>query len=281
MLIILGCCTACETMKQVKFNAPKVSASDLHIAGATFQALNLTLDLDVDNPSSFNTALAGFAYSVLVNDKPLVTGTHDQPTTFSAGSKSTLSVPLTLTFDDLFKTIPALLKQDTFDYQINADLSFATPFPVMGNVTIPLQKSGNLPIIRPPTINGMTLEKKALNLSGADLALKLNINNPNRFALALNGFDYNFKGNGQNWASGQITTPTSLPEQGNQELTVPIRLSFLAIGATAFQLLSGGQDFETDLTGTMSLGSSLAYFPAATIPIDLQKTLKLGALTAK
>ena len=279
-LVILGCGTGCETMKQVKFKAPKVSAKDLNIEGASFQDLNLKLDLAVDNPSSFATSLAAFSYSVLVDDKALVTGTHDEPTTFSAGTTSTFSVPLTLTFDDLFKTIPSLLKQDSFDYQINADLSFATPFPVIGDITIPIQKSGNLPIIRPPTIQGLALEKKALTLSGADLALKLNISNPNRFALALNGFDYTFKGNGQNWASGNIATPTRLPEQGDQEFTIPIQLNFLAIGTTAFQLLSGGGDFNTKLSGTMSLGSSLEYLQNMSLPIDVQKTLKLGSTTS-
>jgi hypothetical protein len=82
-------------------------------------------------------------------------------------------------------------------------------------------------------------------------------------------------GNDQSWASGTTSNPVVLTKKGDASLSIPIRLNFLAIGKTAFQLLTGGTEFSSKLTGNLTVDSSLKYLPETVVPIDFQKKLSL------
>ena len=275
-LLIIGllAMAGCETIESVtKSKLPTVKASDAKIAAANFNAIDFLIDLEIQNPNAFGLSLSGFDYDLQINKDSFLTGAKSEALRLEANQSSKVAIPMSLPLQELATKIPDILKQDTFDYAFAAQLQF--DMPLVGTFNVPIRKTGTLPVIRPPKIKDLKLAKKGINLTGADLELNLNIENPNNFDLQMKQFQYSFMGNDQSWASGTTANPVALTKKGDASLSIPIRLNFLAIGKTAFQLLTGGKEFSSKLTGNLTVDSSLKYLPETVVPIDFQKSLSL------
>ena len=266
--------TGCETVeKAVSSKLPSVKADDVRLKTASFNALDLIVDLDIENPNMFGLSMSGFDYDLQVSDKSLLSGNKTDPLRLEGGQSSVVSVPMSVSFQDLASTIPNILEQDSFDYAFNGNLSFNIP--LMGIVKVPVSKAGTLPVIRPPKIKDIGISKRGITLTGADLDLNVSIENSNAFDLLLKEFQYSFGGNEQTWASGKTGKSLDLSGKGTGELSIPVHLNFLSLGKTVFQLLSGADAFNAQLSGNMLLDSSLNYLPETSIPINFQKNLSL------
>jgi LEA14-like dessication related protein len=188
-LLIVGLLgmTGCETIESMtKSKLPTVKASDAKIAAANFSAIDFLIDLEVQNPNAFGLSLSGFDYDLQINDDSFLTGTKTDALRLEANQSSTIAIPMSLPLQDLATKIPDILKQDTFDYAFAAQLQFNMP--LVGMINVPIRKIGTLPVIRPPRIKDLKLAKKGINLTGADLELNLNIENPNNFDLQMKQF---------------------------------------------------------------------------------------------
>ncbi len=272
LLLLIG--TACETIENsVKTRLPKVAPEAVRIANASFQDVDLNLDLAVDNGNPFALPLKGFDYDFQIQDQTLLSGNSTETRQIAANQISPVSIPINVPFQKLADTIPNLLDQDEVPFNLAANLRFQIP--VLGIINVPVQQSGTLPILRAPTLQDMELKKESLNLTGAKLRLKMAIANPNAFAMNLNALNYNFSANGNTWAKGKAKNPIQLPKKGDGTVEIPITLDFLALGRTAFQLLSGNQDLSTQLDGSMAVDSSLPYFSERTVPFEFSKALAL------
>lgn len=256
-----------------KSKIPQLTSQSVSIAGASFETLDLNVALEIDNPNPFGLTLDGFDYALDLNGNGFLNGEQSEQTNLNANGSSTVSVPIRLTFKELSEAIPTLWEQDEFNYDFKATLPIR--FPVLGIIKVPVETSGTLPVLRAPRIANLRLQKKSLGLTGAELDLSVEIDNPNAFDLSIATFSYSLEGNAQQWASGSLDDATDLLKKSSNTLTVPIRLNFLALGRTVFNLLSGNKEFGTRLTGTLGVSSSLDYLPSATIPIDFERSLSL------
>ena len=270
----LAIVTGCESIqKSASTKLPIATAKDLRIKAADFSTLDLLLDVGIDNPNPFGLTLSGLSYDFVVNNQPLLQGEQNNTLRIEAAQESTLSVPLSLTLQTLANEIPEILQSDSFDYELNTQLQFNLP--LLGSFKVPLTKTGSLPVIRPPRISDVSLAKRKLNLTGADLDLTVNIENPNAFNLVLNGLDYTFTGNQNAWAKGKIENAVEVSSKGDSSIKIPLHLDFIALGTTAFQLLGGSKEFEAALDGSMTLNSSLDFLRNAQLPIHFEKNLSL------
>ena len=267
--------SGCETIKNVAFKVPQASIADLHLVGTDFQSLALELDLDIDNPNPMGATLEAFSYQLQVGGQTVITGEKPTPTKLKPGRSNQITVPMKLNLADLTNLIPNLMAADEFDYEIGTELFFKLPSPLGGSTGLPLKKKGKLPILRPPSITNLDLNTKDLKLTGAELELSFDIKNPNAIKLDLDALNYAFQANGQNWASGKLKQSVALEKKGQAHISFPIKLSFLAVGRTAFQLLSGNKEFDTNLKGSMTFGSSLPFLQKTTVPLDYQQSLRL------
>ena len=114
-----------------------------------------------------------------------------------------------------------------------------------------------------------------MGLTRADLELSLGVTNPNAFAFGLKKLNYDFSVNGQPWAKGTSTDSTAIGKKSDLSIRIPISLSFLEMGQTVVQLLSGGKALDCRLTGDLNLGTSIPAFREASIPLDLASRINL------
>jgi LEA14-like dessication related protein len=266
--------SSCQTLQQLaSIQQPTLEADNVRLSNLSFEAADLILDVKINNPNPVGVSLTGFDYDLQIAGASLVKGDQKSKQTISAGGQSTLQIPVTLVFKDLYQAVQTLKNQDSAMYKIACGLVFNLP--VLGQIRIPVSQSGHLPMIKLPQIKIQSLKVKKMSLTRADLELTLGVSNPNAFAFALKKLNYDFTVNGLAWAKGASTDKASVAGKSDGTIRIPISLSLLDMGQTVVQLLSGGNALDCKLTGDLNLGTSIPAFREAAIPLDLANRINL------
>jgi LEA14-like dessication related protein len=270
-IIILGVVLAihfsCSTVKQLaNIQEPKLSVEKMRFTGLSFDDIDLAFDVNIDNPNQLSATLAGFDYDLKINNASFLQGQQNSDMTIAAMGESTLEVPLTLNFKDLYNTYNSLKSQDSSAYKIDLGLTF--DLPILGKTRVPVSKQGYLPMVKLPSFKVSSLQVKKMGLTSADLVLNLEIDNPNAFNLLADNLSYNFRVNEQSWVKGMLTEQIQISEKDKSSMSIPISLNFLSLGQTALQLLSGNQEINYSFQGNVDLDSALPVFNQVQLPID-------------
>lgn len=249
----------CATLEEMASSSrPQARVEGVRFAHADFSSIDLKFDVAVTNPNRLPIRIAGLDYSVAVQGQSLLNGASNKPLEVAGQSTQTVAVPVTLEFAPILKAVDALKGRDFFDYAFASTL--AVEVPVLGRIKVPVRFSGELPILQAPQLQVLSLEKQRLDLTGAEVALHLAVENPNGFGLNLEDMDYRLTVNERDWAAGNLDAPTSIPENGQAEVTIPISLNFLQVGRTAYEVLTGKGESTYHLDGDLTLGSTLPFF---------------------
>lgn len=253
-VLVSGCAVLNQFAKDA-IQKPTVQVTGSRMTALNFSGVDLMFDLTVDNPNGIGISLAGFDYGVLVNGNSLVSGAQSDGLRIEAGASQAVQIPVTLQFADLYNAVSDLRNRDTTAYELQA--GFAFDLPVLGAVRVPVKKTGGIPLLKLPkvTFGGVRLEN--LNFTSANLALTVDIENPNGFAFDLNALNYDFAVNGKTWGTGVSREAMTITRNGVSSVTVPIRLNFLDIGTSVYQLIQGGRDLNYQLSGDVNLGSTI------------------------
>jgi LEA14-like dessication related protein len=236
------------------------------LTGLSFDKANFLFDLKIQNPNSLGVKLAGFGYDLSINGSSFLKGRENKELNIQAQGETIFQIPLTLSYSHLYQVFQTLLQQDSATYHLKCDLSFELPG--LGPVQIPVSKQGDFPLPKLPTVNVERMELKRLGLSGADLVLGIQVNNPNAFSVIMEGMQYWLNINGQPWASGETGTRVQITEKGENLLEIPILLNFLQIGQSAYQALAEGQSLSYQFQGDLDLTTSLSLLGRTHLPFQ-------------
>jgi len=262
-LLIFGCAALQEI---VKIQKPKVEVQKVRFTGMSFQAINLAFDVKIQNPNPIGAKLAGFDYDFFINDASFLEGQQNTQLDIEALGQSTVEIPLTINFKDLYSTFQSLKNQDSSDYKIACGLSF--DLPVLGPTRIPVSKSGKLPMLKLPNVKIGSLKLNKITFTNADLELNLKVNNPNTFNFLLNGLNYDFTINGKTWAKGITQQQMRIQQKGESTISIPISLNFTQMGRTVYQIITGSNKLNYQLKGNLDLNTSLPLLQQVNLPID-------------
>lgn len=253
LLLSVGGCTALQDLAD-NIQKPKLSVTDMRVTGFNFDEIELTYDVTVDNPNSLSLQLSSYNYDFKLNEETFIEGRQDEYMEIEASGQSTLEVPVTLNFKQVYEGFRDLSDSDEAAYEFLSELTF--DLPVIGDTKIPVSKKGSIPMIKRPSIRVSNLEIRNLSFSSADLALHMEFENPNAFGIRINEFDYGLTINADQWAQGKSLANTLISEKGSSRLTIPLSLNISEIGLSAYRLLSGTEDLNYSLKGTFNLGTT-------------------------
>lgn len=271
LLLVLGCAALKEI---VNIQQPTLDVKQVRFTDLSFEALDLAFDINIQNPNPLGISLAGFDYDFLLNDASFLKGKQDSQMTIASMGASMVTIPLSLKFNDLYNTYKALQNQDSTAYKIGCGLTF--DLPVLGIMRLPVSKTGHLPLLKLPKIADISLKLSKLSLTTADLELKLLVDNPNSFAMALNKLNYNFVINGQSWAKGVSGDRIQVNKKDKSSVSIPVSLNFLQVGKTLYQALANkDQTFNYNLTGDLDFNTSVPLLGQVNLPIDRTGQLKI------
>jgi len=270
LLLLSGCA---EVQQLLNIQKPALAVDRVRMTSLSLDAVGLAVDVAIQNPNAMAVSLAGFDYDFKLNALSFVKGNQDKPLEIPARGNGKIEIPVTLGFREIYDTHQSLKGRDSTDYSITAGLSFNLP--VLGPVRIPVSAGGQLPLVKIPKVSVTSLKLNRMGLTGADLELKLAVDNPNAFSFVMNALKYDFSVNGLSWVRGSRTKAVSMSEKGKAQVTIPVGLNLLQMGETVIQLLRGGSDLNYSLDGNLDLKASLPLLDAVNLPLELAGTVPL------
>jgi LEA14-like dessication related protein len=267
-------CSSVKNLIRENFQKPRVNFAGAKLERLSFEEIGLRFDINVANPNPIGVKLTGFDFDFLLNERSFVQGENNTGVEIPANGSRILPVLVSIKFDDIYQTFAGLRNDDSTSYEINAGVSFDLPF--LGPQRIPVSKSGSVPLIKIPKIGVESLRVERLNFTGADLNLRVRLNNPNPFSFLLNQLNYRLEINGAEWLEGASELSQSVNAKGQSILSLPIALNFLQIGQSAAQLLRGDAVVDYRFHGSANLSSTLPVFGAANFSFDQAGEIRIA-----
>ena len=272
LLIFLSGCATMRELAQAQ--QPNISLKNINLSEISFDNAKLMLDVEIENPNNFSVNLDGYNYDLALNKTPFVKGKFSEPQTINAGAKSNFKVPVEIKYKDLYDTFQSLVGKDKIDYDVLMGFDFNIP--MLGKHTIPLKNKGSLPLPKIPKVKFDDMKLDNLSLSGADLNIKIIVENPNAFDITLNNFNYDLNVDGKEWAKSVSSDKINVPKKGENVLTIPVSIDFFTMGSAAYNAITSSKPLDYKLKGMMNIDTSLPIMKNVNVPLERAGKIKIS-----
>ncbi|MEP1152110.1 MAG: LEA type 2 family protein [Balneola sp.] len=270
-IFLTSSCSAIKDIASIK--KPSLSISDVQVSNISLQDIELTFDIDIENPNAVSINLDSYNFDFLVDNNSFVKGDQPLTTEIKSTATSTIQIPVSFTFNELYQTFSSIKEKDETAYELDAII--AAKLPVLGLTEIPVKKSGTFPIVKPPKISAPRLSVKNLSFTKAELELQLNIDNPNNFGVTLNKLDYKVDINGLKSVSGMTSSAIDVSKKGSNTITVPVSFNLIELGRSAYQLLSSNKPLDYSISGSTNFDATLPFFDTSNYTFDRTGSLNI------
>jgi len=257
---------ACGLLGAAGIERPSVSLDSTRLQSISVRDVDLLLGFEIDNPNALGVRLEGFDYRLSVAGTPLAEGDRREELTVPAGGRSRADLPLSVAWDDLAAIYRSVRSGGETGYRLDAGFTFEVP--VLGPVRIPLTRQGDFPVVRLPRLSVRSVDVRRVTAGGAELALDLEIDNPNDFPFTLRELDYALELAGSRVLSTRDARAVSVARGGSEHWELPLSIDFGEAGRAVAQALSSGGRIDYRLTGTADLTAPVEWLEDTRIPID-------------
>jgi LEA14-like dessication related protein len=114
-----------------------------------------------------------------------------------------------------------------------------------------------------PVVNLKDVAVQGVGLTGGQLAVKLNVFNPNGYRLDATRLSYNVQvgdsGSGVNLATGTLDSQFTVQSGDSTTVTIPVSFTYAGIGAAGRQLLNSGA-VPYRVNGDVTVGTVVGNF---------------------
>ena len=111
---LLSSCATLQDFASIK--KPDLSISSVNITDVSLSDIELTFDVDIDNPNQVAVNLASYNFDFLIDGNSFVKG--DQPLTseIKSATTSVIQIPVRFTFEELYNTFTSIKDKDETPY---------------------------------------------------------------------------------------------------------------------------------------------------------------------
>src|SRR6056297_430391 len=258
-LLLLFFITGCAALKDLaNIQKPSLEYSNIIVQSINFNQAELLFNFEVNNPNPIGITASGYSYDFLVNSNSFLSGNQDRNVNIGSSRSSVLQVPVTLQYTELLNTFRSLLQSDEFNYALSTEFLF--DIPGLGQQRLPANASGRLPIPKIPGFEFAGFNIESISPSGADMELKIGINNPNAFPILLNSASYVLNVNGREWLNTSLSDAVRVSSDGSSEIVIPVQLNAVQMGSVLFDLMRGSTEFDYSLNGNADVGAQIEGF---------------------
>lgn len=248
LIVLLSGCALFE--QEMERRQPTASVEGTRISALSFDSVDLEVDVRIDNPNPVGVRLAGLDYDLRLDGERALSGESNARSNIPARDSGTVSVPITLGFQELYERVSGLRGRNEVDYEV--DLGLNVDVPVLGVQRLSASTSDTLPLPKVPRVSLSDVRVDRLGLTGARMLVDLGVSNPNGFGLDLDALRYSFTVEGQDWVSGMVEESTRLDSNETSTLTVPVELDFASLGSGLYRMLTENRALDYQLQGSMT-----------------------------
>lgn len=272
LFVLVALLSGCSTLqKTLDVKKPEATVAGVSIKDISLEAVTLLVDVNVANPNAFKLNTAGFDLDLMINQSKLVTlAQPDSSLSLPAKGSANMTLPVTLTFDQLLASIGGLGDKAEVDYGIEGDV--AINLPVLGDIDIPVDYAGVLPVPKQPEVEVKNFNLDSIGLSGAEVSVDLEVANPNVFDLNLSDLNYALAIEGKPIGQGNIKA-IDLPQGEKRELTIPLSIGMSDMGMSLYRLMTSSDPINVDVNIGANVGTSLDGWKSIPLQYQTQQTL--------
>ncbi|XP_043708176.1 desiccation-related protein At2g46140-like isoform X2 [Telopea speciosissima] len=172
----------------IGFGKPTADVTAIHIPSIDLKRADFVVDVLVKNPNPVPIPLVDVKYLIESDGRKLMSGLIPDAGTIHAHGSETINIPLTVIYDDIKSTYDDIQPGSVIPYKVS--IEFIVDIPVIGNISIPLEKTGEIPVPYKPDVNLEKIKFDQFSLEETTATLHLKLDNQNDFDLGLNSLDY-------------------------------------------------------------------------------------------
>jgi LEA14-like dessication related protein len=263
-LLLLSCAQMDQFLQRPAVKVESVSVRDLG-----FSDITLAFNLLIHNPNSFGVSLNRFDYMFKVEGKTFLSGVEDNGIQVAAGENSTVEIPITVIYRDLYDLYNDFKNRDSLSYDFSGSIQ---PGGLLQTFEIPFRSSGSLPNVRIPKISLGSLSVVSIGMSGIQLALAMNVSNPNMFGFEIGKFSYEIDLAGNKFASGFTENLAFLPAKKSETIRLPVSLNFTDVATSIRSLLISDRQTVVGLAGSADLKTPLGFLQ---LPFAVEESVSI------
>jgi LEA14-like dessication related protein len=213
-------------------------------------------------------------YALKINQNSLFSGNKTDPLEIAAQGSSAVQIPISLKYEDIYKAVTDLAGKKNSTYTFDGGLSFNLP--VLGNVRLPVSKTGEIPLIKLPKVKVKNINLQSLSWSGASLNMDIAVIGSGGMDLLLDNLSYGLNISGKNWVNGSINNPQKLNADGESIISVPFKLDFMKMGRAAYDIVTGDAQLDYRFTGDMKVSADHPLLKATSFSFEDLSKIKIG-----
>jgi len=169
--------------------------------------------------------------------RKLISGLIPDAGTLKAHGEETVKIPVTLIYDDIKNTYADIKPGSIIPYRIKVDL--LVDVPVFGRITLPLEKTGEIPIPYKPDIDIEKIKFDRFSFEETVAVLHLKLENKNDFDLGLNDLDYEVWLCDESIGSVDLQKSANLVKNGITYIDIPITFRPKDFGSALWDMIRG------------------------------------------
>lgn len=258
--------TGCDTVQDYLSNADKPTAriQGVQLHGLDLSSVTLRFDVEITNPYGVALPLVSMSYGLASSGVNFLTGSADAQGSVPARGAKVFPLDAKVTFAGLLQVLQSVRPGQVVPYE--ADLKLIVDASAIGQITLPLRKSGTLPIPQVPKVSLQSIRWQTLALDEATAVLSVDVENTNDFALGLQKLGYALRLGGTDVVKSSASPSQELKNRGDRtSVTIPITIKPLDFGLGVFNMLRGksaGYSLGGDLEVSTPFGPLLLPYRA-------------------
>nr|ACJ76843.1 salt tolerance protein II [Sesuvium portulacastrum] len=221
----------------IGFGKPTADVSGVHFPHIDLHKAEVIVDVLVKNPNPVPIPLIDINYLIESDGRKLISGLIPDAGTIRAHGSETVKIPVNVIYDDIKSTYKDIKPGSIIPYIVKVDLIIDVP--VIGRITIPLQKTGEIPVPYKPDIDVEKIHFERFSFEETTATLKLKLENKNDFDLGLNALDYEVWLGDENIGGTELQKSAKLEQNGITHMDLPISFRPKDFGSALWDMIRG------------------------------------------
>lgn len=232
VFMLLFSLTSCEFLQETaREYYPTVSLRSVDLADFDLNGVDLNFKYNIHNKAAFPINMNRLAFKIYVDGKQLTDMENSKKISIPANGDSALEFVHRFKFVETFQSLSALFKQDKVKVKLDGVTGFVLS-QTLGSIDVPIkaEKEITIPKIPKVKVSSFKYVKTSFNPLNpkATFNLKLDVANPNTFALDVSRLNYKFNVKGKELFTG-ITKNINVSGKKSKEINLPITLQGVEI----------------------------------------------------
>lgn len=246
----------------IGFGKPTADVAGIHIPSINLERAEIVVDILIKNPNPVPIPLIDINYLIESDGRKLISGLIPDAGTIHAHGEETVKIPVVLIYDDIKNTYDEIKPGSIIPYKVKVDL--IVDVPILGRLTLPLEKTGEIPIPYKPDIDVEKIQFQKFSFEETVAVLHLKLENKNDFELGLKDLDYEIWLADLSIASADLADSTKIDKNGIAKILIPITFRPKDFGSALWDMIRGRGTGYT-MKGNIHVETP---FGAMKLPID-------------